>query len=291
MSGILKQPFPFQNSFRKKVINALLTGSIVTVFLRVFSPFGFGEAPVHNLSLFAVGYGLVTTFILIFIAIFEFIFPKIFAEQKWTVGKNILLYVIIIFLIGTGNLFYTSAAAGLPVKAETFIGFQFFTLSVTIVVVSALTMLRYFRSLNFYKKEAIKLENEIHQIKTPAINNIVNIQSENEKENIMLNLDDLLYIESADNYSKVVIKKNGKINSTLIRSSLKRLEEQFNQPELFRCHRTFIVQLRNVEKISGNSQGYRLYFKELEEYVPVSRKSGKILHQRIEQLGSYNFHK
>jgi DNA-binding LytR/AlgR family response regulator len=284
MPGIFKQPFPFHNSFRKKVTNALLTGFIVVIFLRVFSPFGFGEAPVNNLTLFAIGYGLVTIFIVIVVAIFELIFPKIFREEKWTVGKNIILYVIIIFLIGTANLFYTSVVTGLPVKQETFFAFQFITLSVTIIVVSALTMLRYFRSLKFYKKEAVNLENEFKQIKTLPDHNILNIHSENQKENLQLDLKDLFYIEAADNYSKVVFRKNGKINSTLIRSSLKRIAEQFNQPELFRCHRTFIVQLRNVEKVSGNSQGYRLYFKDLNESVPVSRRSGIDLHQRIEQL-------
>jgi len=281
---ILRQPYPHDHSFKKKIFNALLSGLIVTIFLRVFSPFGFAEAPVRNLNLFALGYGIVTASVIFAYSLFEKLFPKIFAEERWTVGKNILVYLLIIFLIGTANLFYTSIVAGMPLRLETFLTFQFFTLSVTFVVVSATTMIRYFRSMDFYKKSALSIDHKMHQLKIPSGNVIITIQSENEKENLQMNLNDLFYIEAADNYSKIVYRKDKKINRTLIRSSLKRLEDQFSQAELFRCHRTFIVQLRNVERVSGNSQGYRLHFKEFEESIPVSRRSGVVLHERIGNL-------
>ena len=70
----------------------------------------------------------------------------------------------------------------------------------------------------------------------------------------------------------------------MIRSSLKRLEEQLPYPEMYRCHRTYIVQLRNVENVSGNSQGYRLHLKHLPHSIPVSRNAGKEVHLRISQL-------
>ncbi len=284
MFKILSQPYPHDHSFKKKIFNALLSGLIVTVFLRVFSPFDFSSAPVNDLTLFAIGYGVITAIVITAFAFFEKLFPKIFDEEGWTVGKNILVYLVIIFLIGTANLFYTSIVAGLPLRFESFIIFQFFTLSVTFVVVSATTMIRYFRSMDFYKKNAETIDHGMHQLKTPSEERIITILSENEKENFQVNLNDLFYIEAADNYSKIVFRKDKLLKNMLIRSSLKRLEDQFSQVELFRCHRAYIVQLRNVERVSGNSQGYRLHFKEFPESVPVSRRSGAILLEKFENL-------
>lgn len=283
--GILSQPFPKENSFQRKIANGFIGGFVVALFLRVFSPFGFDLAPVKSLNLFAAGYGIVTCMVVILFAFFEMAVPSWFAEEKWTVGKNILLYVVIVFLIGTANFYYTAFVTDMPISAATFINFQLFTLAVTFIVVSTLTMIRYFRSMDFYKKDAIKVEQEVNQLKPVSEKKEIILKSENEKENLQLFMNDLFYIESADNYSKVVFSKDNKITSLLIRSSLKRLEDQLTFPELFRCHRSYIVQLRNVEKVSGNSQGYRLHFKNIPESIPVSRNTGKEIHVRISQFG------
>src|SRR5882672_4076023 len=101
MLTILRQPFPRETSFRRQAINAIGSGLVVAVFLRVFSPFGFADAPVDNLNLFALGYGIVTTCVVLLFGLFEFAFPDMFDEQRWTIGKNVLLYIILIFLIGS----------------------------------------------------------------------------------------------------------------------------------------------------------------------------------------------
>ena len=284
MFTILHQPFPHESSFKRQIINAVVSGLIVTFFLRIFSPFEFATAPVNNLNLFALGYGVITTSIILFFIFIEFFFPSLFNEDRWTIGKNILYYFILVFLIGSANLFYTSLLTRLKVGLDTFLTFQFYTLSITLIVVSALTMMKYFRALNFYKKEAEKADDKVHQLKLSNENVLLSIKSENEKENFQLLLDDLIFIEAADNYSKIVFKNNDKIITTLIRSSLKRLEDQLKQPELFRCHRTYIVQLRNVENVMGNSQGYRLNLKHMQHSIPVSRRAGKDVQERINLL-------
>jgi hypothetical protein len=283
---MLRQPFPRESSFRRSVVGAVISGLIVAVFLRVFSPFGFSNAGIENLNLFAAGYGLITFSVVILFGLIEMLMPSVFDERKWTVGKNILLYIILVFVIGTCNLFYTSITTGMNITANSFFDFQLFTLAVTFVVVSFMTMIRYFKSLGFYTKNAKVIDDKVHLLKPVTNESLIIISSENEKENLQMLIQDLLFIESADNYSKIVYKKEKKIISTLIRSSLKRLEQQFSQHEIFRCHRSFIVQLRNVERISGNSQGFRLHFKDVDEAVPVSRSAGQIIHDKIMTLNA-----
>jgi DNA-binding LytR/AlgR family response regulator len=284
---LFSKPFPREQNLLRTVRNAFLGGLLVIIFLRVFEPFGFGQAPVSSLNLFALGYGLVTVIVLLSFVVFEAIFPDWFTEEKWTVGKNILLYIGIVFFIGTANFYYTAVVTGMPLNLLRFISFQLFTLAVTFVIASFLTMLKYFSSLKHFQSEAMTVEKEVAALKPFTGNNVVEIISENDKENFTLALSDLYYIESADNYSKFVFNQNGKTSSKLIRSSLKRLEDQFTHSELFRCHRSYIVQLRNVERVTGNSQGYKLHLKDLSEQIPVSRSAGEKLHERLQQISTH----
>ncbi|MFQ5674627.1 MAG: LytTR family DNA-binding domain-containing protein [bacterium] len=58
----------------------------------------------------------------------------------------------------------------------------------------------------------------------------------------------------------------------LLRTSLNRVEKLLRKhPAIFRCHRTAIVNLRNVKSASGNSQGYQLKLKHIDQAVPVAR--------------------
>jgi DNA-binding LytR/AlgR family response regulator len=50
---------------------------------------------------------------------------------------------------------------------------------------------------------------------------------------------------------------------------------------IIRCHRSYIVNLENIENISGNLQGYQLNFKQYTEQVPVSRSYTKKIKSAI----------
>ncbi len=59
----------------------------------------------------------------------------------------------------------------------------------------------------------------------------------------------------------------------LKRSSLKNIEEQLilPAPVAIRTHRTFLVNTKHIIKMTGNAQGYQLYFQNIDFAVPVSR--------------------
>ena len=77
--------------------------------------------------------------------------------------------------------------------------------------------------------------------------------AENEKDSIELFAESLFYIESSDNYSTIFYEKAGKLQKELLRSSLTRLESQISSESIVRCHRSFIVNLDKVEKVTGNA--------------------------------------
>ncbi|MEJ2056131.1 MAG: LytTR family DNA-binding domain-containing protein, partial [Calditrichaceae bacterium] len=108
------------------------------------------------------------------------------------------------------------------------------------------------------------------------------LTSDNEKEKLKIKSDNLFFIKSVGNYIEVYFKKDNTIDSRILRSSLKRVEDYLQGNRNFcRSHRAYLVNLNNIVNISGNSQGYELEFRELDKRVPVSRKYSKNLRDLI----------
>lgn len=99
---------------------------------------------------------------------------------------------------------------------------------------------------------------------------LLHLASDNGKDVLTLASGNLLYLESQDNYLAVVYLDNGIRRSHLIRSTLKRIEA-LSEPELLRCHRSFVVNLQRVRSCRGNRHGLQLGLEGADEPVPVSR--------------------
>ena len=55
-------------------------------------------------------------------------------------------------------------------------------------------------------------------------------------------------------------------------------------PLVLKCHRAFLVNVRKVVKVNGNSQGYRLLLEGCPEEIPVSRGYSKQVKELIEGI-------
>jgi DNA-binding LytR/AlgR family response regulator len=111
---------------------------------------------------------------------------------------------------------------------------------------------------------------------------LLTLIAENEKDKVEIYINELLYIEASDNYSSVYFKKHGEVKKQLLRGSLKRMEDQLKSCELVvRCHKSFIVNVSKISKVSGNAQGYKLHIPEIDTEIPVSRKFPKSILDKI----------
>ncbi|WP_340077451.1 LytTR family DNA-binding domain-containing protein [Leptobacterium sp. I13] len=111
----------------------------------------------------------------------------------------------------------------------------------------------------------------------------IKLVSANGREVLYLQHKDLLFIKSEDNYSCIYYLKNNNIERKLFRGSLSSFEKQLSFP-LIRVHRSFIINLMNVFKIKGNSQGYKVEMDLLNMEVPISRKYTANFLTAIEKL-------
>jgi hypothetical protein len=72
--------------------------------------------------------------------------------------------------------------------------------------------------------------------------------------------ENLLYLESAENYVNICYLNKGKVSKYLLRDTLKKIEESFAGTEIVRCHRSYIVNFEKVKVIRKDKEGLKLEF-------------------------------
>ena len=91
-------------------------------------------------------------------------------------------------------------------------------------------------------------------------------------ETVTLQISNLLYIEAVGNYVKVYHLRNGAIRADMLRATSKQMEEELHDyPMIVRCHRAFLVNLGQVERVIYKSGSMQLVVRHCPEAIPVSR--------------------
>lgn len=115
--------------------------------------------------------------------------------------------------------------------------------------------------------------------------NIVILKSET-REELELNLTELLFVEAQENYSRIVWQDQNELKERLLRVSLKNIEGQLKDDRILRCHRSFIINTRVRFRIQGNTNGYHLHSDLFPDTIPISRSLGKSIVAVLKENGS-----
>jgi hypothetical protein len=87
-----------------------------------------------------------------------------------------------------------------------------------------------------------------------------------------LKMENLLYLESSDNYVNVYYQNKEKLGRFLLRNSLKNMEEVLKGTEVIRCHRSYMVNFEKIRIIRKEKDGLKLEFDSpLTFEIPVSK--------------------
>ena len=277
----LKTPYYFNPSVLFKLKTSLILGSFVFIFLYVFKPFSLDAVGEYLLE-YTSGIGLfsfVGAFIVLFIP--PLVFPNYFNEDKWTVGKNILLIFIAIFFIGI-ILWYCSSIYkdNRTLKKISFPLFMLYTFLVGAIPVFFLIYineknLRIKRIKRVAELKNFKIKKQL--AKENILKNKILIHSDNKKENICFDIDNLVYITSQGNYASFYLKKdNGSLKEKILRVTLSKIESELEDyTKVIRCHKSYIVNTNFIGDISGNARGYLLKSTIIPFDIPVSRSFSK----------------
>ncbi|MBB6004710.1 LytTR family DNA-binding domain-containing protein [Arcicella rosea] len=280
MLKVLQQPYPHNDSTRRKLFLSFAAGIFISAFLLFFQPFDIAnwhdDAKVYIL----MGFGIITSDTMLFIYFgVQSLFPNYFKEEQWTVGREIGMVALNVLSIMTINVLYTQYYISNGFNMLNLVSMVIYTLVLGVFPATGIILINYIFYLKQYSKPPQPSHLPEKHLEEVSTNNEIILIAENGKDSIMLKPDSFFYIESSDNYSTVVFLNENVFQKELIRSSLTRLENQISQTQIVRCHRSFIVNLNKVDKVTGNAQGYKLHLNESDFVIPVARRYSEIVYE------------
>lgn len=96
----------------------------------------------------------------------------------------------------------------------------------------------------------------------------------NTNDSVTLQIEDLLYIEAVGNYVKVCHLLDGQVRTDMLRVTSKQMEDVLHDyPMIVRCHRAFLVNLRQVDQVVSHSGSMQLLMRHNHDSLPVSRSN------------------
>lgn len=111
---------------------------------------------------------------------------------------------------------------------------------------------------------------------------VINFNDEKGVFRLSVRLEDLLYIQSADNYVFIFyLNSKQEVTRFMLRNSLKYIEENFGKLNLIRCHRFYVVNLKKVRVLRKDKEGLIL---ELDTETPTEIPVSKTYAQSLAEL-------
>lgn len=144
LSALFQRPFPIVAELPASSLRtALAFGAFVTLFLTMFPPFGLGGLPRPVFYIHTLGYGLLCSCIML-LNFFGAprLFPTIFIEERWTVGKHIAFSLWNVISVALGNIVYTAFVFDSPITLMFIARFVGITLLIGTFPVVILTMVQ-----------------------------------------------------------------------------------------------------------------------------------------------------
>jgi hypothetical protein len=281
MFSFLKNPYPFNDDLKHnaKIIFFISIG--VFLILLLFQPFNISDLDTRHKLYLVGGIGVITFLSLsINLLMIPSFFPRIFLHKEWMIWKEILWNFWILSTIGAGYFFLYRT-----LSLFEFDGYMIIKLLLISVV--PLTLLIFFnqqRLLKIHLRTAKSMNQKLKENKEIE-DRLVQFDSEYQKDKLSVKVKMLLLVRSADNYIEVFWKDETGIKSQLIRSSLLKTEvlvHDFNF--MYKCHRSYLVNINFIDRVEGNSQGYKLYMEQLDFSIPVSRNAVNRLKELVQAL-------
>ena len=92
------------------------------------------------------------------------------------------------------------------------------------------------------------------------------------------------------NYVQLFLNSENGIKSHLKRMTIKELEIQLREfDHIVKTHRSYLVNVSCIQKLSGNAQGYKLKIIGMSTTIPVSRKMIPAFEDQLKQISSLPF--
>ena len=277
------------------ITTRIISTTFMVVALAVFKPFGLEawqwQAYVHLVAFWVIGFSIcmLTDIILKYIVKTPRSFKK---GVDYIIRRNLWFQFINTPLVALGICLYRHFVLSNRVEGNQFSVVNFLE-TLVIIAFCSFAIGLYWRFKYRSKYLAMELEEtrllneELKKVQESKVDDSDDVQKNETSpidssltltgttnESVTLQISHLLYIEAVGNYVKVCHLDNGQVRTDLLRATMKQMEETLKDyPMIVRCHRAFLVNLGQVERIVSHSGSTQLLIKYCHESLPVSRSN------------------
>lgn len=278
MQNLFNKPYPFNDDFKHntKIIFFISIG--VFVFLLFFQPFDINSLTTKEKYYLIIGFVIITFFSLSLNLLFiPSMFPNKFSSVEWKIKNEILWNLWILFTILAGYFFYFKSLGLMKFDFNVVIKL----ILTAIIPISVLIIANQNRMLRLHLKFASELNKKLQDNKIVQ-DKIVYFNSDYQKDSLAVKVSLLLLVRSANNYIEVFWNEADVVKNQMVRCTIVYAEELLKEHKfILKCHRSYIVNISYIERIEGNSQGYKLLIKNVNFPIPVAKNFAKKLKELI----------
>lgn len=265
---LFTQSYSPPNHGWKGLFTSVLFGAFIGGFLLFFKPFNLNVGPYSDLNI--LFFGLITASVFgSFQLILPRLFPAFFSERNWKVYHQIGFYLLILFCIATLNGMYINYMDELSFNWPNYGWIISRTITLGSFPIAFYVLIDHNRKLNQFVSDAQDIQPLVDGAQDVHNSQTYEILTQLKEDTFKVEEATFLFAVASGNY--VYIHEKGD-KKNIRRLTLNSLKDQLPSPTLIRCHRSYIVNLQQVESVSGNAQGLSLSLKENETAIPVSRK-------------------
>jgi uncharacterized membrane protein len=266
--------------------NGLLSAVVILLLLVLLQPFGFRDkGQMLKMILFPV-YGLLA--FLLTTSNFYVIRHIIKKKKTWTLKNEIIAFLPhILFSTLIIHLFTVWITGDMPFNIQWYLKlfYHIFSLFLVIIIIEFL-----FYSNKSANRENQQLASDV-QMASQKLKNSIGKEDEIitvslEKNNLEINRNKIIFIQSWGNYLDFYLREDdGKMKKITKRGRLHQAEKDLKSfSEFFRCHRAFIINLKQVKNIRGNVKNAKVVLVGNPMEIPVSRSLYKNLKEHFEKI-------
>ena len=250
---IIEQPIPTYLTTKQNITRTVLfTAAFALAFINFYSPFGVDVwLHANKLQLFFYSSLVILTGVLV-VAISRIIMYQYAKKNKISyIGYSFWILIEIVSMAAFYSLF------GLYILDEKKVFLELFERSIrntALIILLPYSILW----LYFSWREKIEQLEKLARNETEQLGNTKKMLPFHDEKGTLkfsVSLEDLLYLEAADNYVTIYYSDNLKTSKFLIRNTLKNLETSLPYSSLMRCHRSYIVNFEKVKIIRKEKDG------------------------------------
>lgn len=233
--------------FPQQVIHFLALPAFLFLFLILYKPFSLEQTLVFGAAGFAFNCSIIMAIEFIVMVISRFLLWGLrnatdFKRRTyliWCIGEIVIASLFIsmyVTLISKGEYDYIDVVPNVLSAMTAIEVFPYITLTLL------------FES-DFMAKRGLDPEDEITKMRFY-----------DDKHNLKFVADskNILYIESHENYCCIYYVESGRIKSFMLRCTMKKLEEDCIKHGIFRCHRSYFVNVRRIKILRKEREGFNV---------------------------------